>query len=1128
MSSKAEIALFSELINTFKRGSKKSGAQAAQQLVKELTMKVEPLAHRGRMRQIVWLGMASGRRECADQQINAELMKVDGNVAASIKSCFDLMDSGDFFERYLALYSCFGSRDSARAVRGLGDKSSIIRRVATKIAPVVCEDSDMLELLETGSFERRQRLIHGLRHCRRIEVIDKFLSTIQDSSPDDFARLLPFAGDSMIEKEWSKAEGGWSDVEWGRLTRIHPEIGTAKLRGKTAGADCFDPRLLWIANSVLMALKRSKPEQSIEVIKDLLKHNAIQQIYTRGAMHANPGQFASLVLEQRENVHVDFSPLLHKLDESLVPELLRRQCVSSYDRERWLKNLSPSLRSRIFNEFGDAWRDNNGCIAVSLLRLLPRELREKEGRIHIALPSLSADPNLRLPYAQLLPWQEALQLVTEYLKNPDAALRGIAISSLVASVRFNRVNAGELLELLRARKNEQDPVRLTWLAGLSQLPPGIWKDEHLDGLNGVIKDALDAKDLSYSSIHAIDQFLVKLVPFHTAWAADWLASVMKDRAYASIYGITQAWNEGHVRTVARFLAPVLKSWQNREREPQLVQTARSFGKRLVAFEELTKIIQDVVFKGSTSSVRESALSLLYEHRRSTVDEMIAKLLQMDPTWSQVWIVSEHLHTKRQDLLTPYLGQNAFKGAFASGKVKVVPAYSGGFYRWSREQLTIYCRSLTNMTSGRERNTTDLFFALGRLASVPDAPADVCLKFARISDVNKMVVRDYAIQCLAKFDAGEGFQELVRCLSDDRARIAIYSLSKAIESVPADEALHTLKSVSREKVAVFKESIRLIGDLKTRPALQYLLDLDKEDLHRDVRIALLRSLWNYLETDAAWDVLSRATRSDDKPTAVYVTRTPSERLSPKAQEKLVALLSESLASDDPEVRIAVLSRCATMPILDKKGVLYAGMLSAAQSDIPDEYAMGTRAIVSTYATRNSDKIAETIQRLMDKRRNLAASVAQIINVCRVQSNRALPSVRAALQALEKDPYTGGLQMQLAASCLPWEEFITHMRDSARKGLLHAGTLAAVVFALESSTTRPDAQLLHVVEEALAGEEDEMLRRIGLAALVAMSGGNRGWTAERIERLKHFRKDSSLLVASSAQFIFPPGELVPAAV
>ena len=154
------------------------------------------------------------------------------------------------------------------------------------------------------------------------------------------------------------------------------------------------------------------------------------------------------------------------------------------------------------------------------------------------MPLLLTRPLERLPYAAFLPWTEALAAVDTDLRNPDAERRAAALSALAGAVRYDRSQAATYLALVRARRNEQDPVRAAMLWGLAELPPSLWRSDQLADLGGVLREALDAADLSAASVEAAETLIVRLLPFHPEWSAGWLGHVLlQERGRTSFYDL---------------------------------------------------------------------------------------------------------------------------------------------------------------------------------------------------------------------------------------------------------------------------------------------------------------------------------------------------------------------------------------------------------------------------------------------------------------------------------------------------------------------------------------------------------------------------------------------------------------
>ncbi len=248
-------------------------------------------------------------------------------------------------------------------------------------------------------------------------------------------------------------------------------------------------------------------------------------------------------------------------------------------------SLSPPLREALYHQAGRGWRNNDDCISSAIVALLPRPVREAEGRRHLALPALATRPAARLPYAALLPWDEARAVLEPFIANPDAGLRATAISALVAAARYHRDRLPELLAFLRARKNEQDPVRLAMLQGIASLPPGRWQAEHLADLAQILRDALNAADLSPATAREAERLIIQLVPFHPAWCANWLATLVQERGQMSFFNLGARLADRDIARIAPSLLPVLHSWETREREQHIVAAASSLRRRLKVFDE---------------------------------------------------------------------------------------------------------------------------------------------------------------------------------------------------------------------------------------------------------------------------------------------------------------------------------------------------------------------------------------------------------------------------------------------------------------------------------------------------------------------------------------------------------------
>ena len=410
----------------------------------------------------------------------------------------------------------------------------------------------------------------------------------------------------------------------------------------------------------------------------------------------------------------------------------------------------------------------------------------------------------------------------------------------------------------------------------------------------------------------------------------------------------------------------------------------------------------------------------------------------------------------------------------------------------------------------------LFDQLSALPAIPPT------RLIELAHEERLAIRDTALRALGRLDdASQGVPTLLDSLNDDRARIAIYVLRRAILAMPAEKAFIMLNTVPLQRVTVAKEVIRLLGDLASEEAYRMLLTLyAREDLHRDVRIALLRALWMYLEDSETWDIMESAAQSPDVAIAKSVVRIPSDRLSPKAQQHLLAVLALLLSHTEPEVRQATLERCTSLPINDTEKVLFPKILTALASHFPDERNVAAQALFATYTGKSAPAVSQAIAVLLPRRQALQNVVLHLQGVLLSNKRLHLPTAYAVLDVLEQDALVTRLSLGIAITILPIGELVTYFTRLATNGRLHAGVLAYACTTLENPQGRTDlADFIHL-EETFRSSSDERLRRLAFAALVGLARSAQGWTEECLTLQRQYRSDPSLLVADVALFTRSP--------
>ena len=947
-------------------------------------------------------------------------------------------------------------------------------------------------------------------------MVDRFVE--ERAAAGDVAAwpLVPLASPAILDRHFALAAERGGDLFWRRLAALHPARASAEILARLHAASTVDGLLFSHARTAIAVLSDRNPDLALEVLAALRKTRPALDDPLHMLVDRRTIAVADLVINSNEPTSAYFSGVVHKLDVPRIVGLVRRGASHIGDPGSWLSRLPATDRIAIFRELAPAWTAPDGIIVAIILRRLPTPIRQEEARRALGLPALATRPLQRLPFAALLPWDEARAEVAPWLSHPEAEYRAAALVALCEAVRFDRARASDLLELLIARKHEQDPVRLAFLDALSALPPGRWEVGHLTGLAQVIRDALDAGDLSTGSVAALGRLVFSLLPFHPTWAAGRLAELTRERGYPGWSG--RELTAEDVRRISPALTPIAEAWLNREDEGRVVALASSVGRRLPDWPDLVGFLEKLIRTGCDHTAA-SAMALVAQHVPADRERIITEALAKDESCVLQRPVMDYLHAHRQDLMTPFLGQRPYSGRFSTGKVRHVLPLESGFARWTDAQQEVFAGSLAELATPPARKkdaqvTWDVLSAVRRLPALPAIGPDRLVKLA--SDP-RPAVRETAVRALGRLDARQGIPELLEALGDDRARWAVYAMRQALNDLPPGRVIEVMRGVPFAKVTVAKEAVRLAGEFGGAEAIGWFNELHRRDLHRDVRGALLRALWDHLDRPEAWAILDESAASPDPGVVIGLARIQADRASDAARDRVAAVLGRLLDHPEPTVRVAVLGRLATQPVPDLKRELISVMLAKLASAIPDERSAGLSAALAGASDADAPAFAAAFTQLLPRRRELAVSVAGFAAATRGFGS-CLPEVRSAVLAtIEADPSLTNLQIRLAGALFASEAFARWVLGLVGTERWHVQSQILVLDAL-SEPGRP-ANDLEGAEVVWASSPDPAARWLALRTLSRIAV-TQGWSEARTERLRRYRQDPSSLVADEASLTFPP--------
>ncbi len=1201
-----------------------TGRKSASALLQEL----EPLAHPERTQRMVALGKAATSDARARELLDA-LWNTDGDSAA--------------YARRLVLKSCYGSRDGARVLLALSDPSRLLRGGARKLVALCCDDRQATEALKTTWYVRQHmRLLQALRERGRSQPIDAFLDWLATQPGDTrLADCVPYGSQAAIERHLAAALHRPSEVFWdGMLARAPQILGRYLHDELRRGSGKPEATLLWVSQHSLARLCSREPAMALNIMDALLARGVSPEagLWAQVARR-KPALAADIAVRHRVRVPSGaFADVVRDLPVDPLCALLRHDPFALGPPQSWFRFLPDADRSQVLSAWLDtvaqhpsfgasllrqltldarlaspetldaayarwsvAAQDAEGVVPLEVVSLLPAHLAERQGRRHLSsVTALQTRPSQRLPYARFLPWEEAQAQLKPYVGHPEGEVRGQAVAVLLNLAGHCRdaerraVLTVEALRMVKARKNEQDPVRLALLQALVAWPRVAWQASHLPDVGQILRDALDAADLSHATAQAAEQLVVRLFRIDGSWGGKWLATLIKERGTIYAPRLGDQLTDDDVRAVAPHLLDVAKAWASREREGHLVALVSSLATRLALVPGLLDVVQDVmrrtphaatalalmmllgkqekprfaaladeVFASWASRKWDSALvsmaqslkrgelpaslvagleqaldRCVYAHQASAIFTVLAQravadfrrivplAIRRDQSFVCVPAVYEHLHKRRQDLLGPCLGLEPVRGRFATGKTRWLLPFTDGFFRWTPSQQALFAAQIDHITADIERDTPTVFWALVRLPSLQFIAPKALLALA---DDKRPAVLEKAVRTLGRCDAGQGVDKLLVCLDDSRARYAIYSLRRAVLELPPDAALPLLRKVPMQKVTVAKEVVRLLGELRSDAAYAALLAMDSPTLHRDIRIALLRALWDHLEREPTWQLYRQAASGNDWVLASRVGDIPPDRLTIEVDRKLSHVLSLVLDRKEPEARLDLLRRAAQLPIRDRERAFFASCLARLDSRFMDEVSAALQATVARASEGDVAQVIAALATLRGNRRALSTLALDLLQRLQNPSPVTRAIADGLLSVLADDAQATALYLRVALTVcsqpLQGGRVVQILATVHTAGLLHAHALHS---AADTVRAWPIARLpiadVETLLRTLSQRPEPELRYVGLVLLATLSAPEhgQGWTPDRRERLKRATADTSPLVASYAQFVFPPAE------
>lgn len=848
------------------------------------------------------------------------LMGRDNAGDPALNQLLDELASQSGYHHQLALVAASAAGDVQRLGAALRHPSPTIRRLAlANLAREHLPTEEVLVAMLGGSAEDRRdvrRLVNrrGLTAVAEA-VIDDLRSELGDReagallptcTPDTARRLLPellYAIPNLrslarrhptvlldhVEEELRVLPRRQRDHLWTRINAAVPELALAQpdrlLRLiEEAGPSWVIPRGL---GPVLGSVIRF---DSARVARLLVKDEFVESLrwWLPAVLTRNAGRFVAD-------------------DQVAIARALREHENLFF---AWIGSLPPSRRSEVFAGALEDLDTSNRIWSRGFLDVLPHDLRHSEARRILEVRSIRESDAFTLHYTAFLPFAEAQERLTSQLRRTKAEERAIGYNLLISCARRERSPdvMREALGLCTRLQNERDPVRLSAVLALAASPASLFDGGALDLLRPLVQAVLDARDTSPATLHQLNELAFKLLVDAAGDAASrrfqfafvLLGQLAGPTGSISFPRLDRLLPRGSETSLVDSLMTRLEQAAKLDRYQLTFTLTRSLGKRAWPQPGLQRLLEKATTAADDSVVR-TALTLWLADP-ATRSARVALVLAADESTLAVPTVLTTVVRSRQDLLDVLLRTRPLKGRFLKGDVRFVPIIHGGFGRWLPRQCTAYRAALDSLIATPGTAEWSRTAAIRTLARLPEVGAEALEPYLASPQIP---LQEAALSGLAWTDEpGRTLDKLLAYAGTDRARVAVYAATRCARFVPRAELRRPLESVvlsDTAKITSKKEAARLLGDHRPTGAVDLLLNVASGDeLHRDLRVAIGRSLRGFLDDDRAWQVLVVMPRSSEDD-ARSLLETAPDQLAPRHRPRFAGLILAACQSTVQRVR-----------------------------------------------------------------------------------------------------------------------------------------------------------------------------------------------------------------------------------
>ncbi|XVQ08687.1 hypothetical protein ACQP1W_39975 [Spirillospora sp. CA-255316] len=1106
----------------------------------DLLTDVEPLAYSARCRRL------------------ADLRRLAGS--AELRGLLEELGGRGHYERELALFVATAVRDEA-SVAHVG---RMMRDPATDLAFGAIDWAARLgapyepfeELLRDAPAALRAAAYDAVRRHRRADLAERLIDGVADLwGASEAAALLPACGGEAVRERLDAL--AHAVPNWKSLGTAHPDVVLEHAERRLGETPGTLRGFWWIVHGPGVAA--AVPHDPGRVLGILERHWGEEplpyslQPRLGELLKAEPERMQRLLLakEHRRYLPGLLAPRavrervirLGGVDEAAFARAVRED---TYVLTLLLKAAPPSRRDELFAAAMAGVDLSTAELDHGLMEVLPHAARAREARRTLGLTRVAQDHFKVWDLTSYLPYDEALPVLGELTRRPDADARATGYRLLVQCA--GRTRSPEVLTRLLDQdlgrlRNEQDPVRISALGSLAALPTSMLRAGHAPAFARITDDALAARDCSYGTRDLLTRLAVALCRQGAADAGTELLELAFDML-RRLAGQSGTLNLGRLRdglpagrevALGRALAAHLGRSGDRDDHRLVLALARSLRDRAAGVPEIQQGLERALDARDDGVIKEAIT--LWLAAPGTRSERVGRVVEKDPSAVVVPAVFNAIARDRTDLLHLVLSDEAPPGRFRHPGVRYVPLADPALTRrWTGRQRAEYRELLHRVASDADTPSGERGRAVSIIARVPGATRDDLRRYydpelrAYFDEDDAYLSRLALTSAVWLASPGEVLPDLLDLASSDDAHVAMYAASRAARFVPPSGLTAALAPVLTDgKITARKEALRILLRDRVPDAMGVVAAAwDDPGQHRDVRAAIASAARDRLDDPRALRILEEAAHGP-RDVARQVTDARPYMVEELHRPRYAELVVDVARSDDRE------ASSSALPWLHL-WVSYApgipALLAGYLTDL-EETADWTAALGSLFqcaeAGHGLEELAAAARDLAAARdahdaeaeRDLPAAqrLASLVGRARVDYGmnpaRSEPVVRA-LDGCLPEP----LASELLAATLPWDAPDAEARLDALAARPIGGAFAVEWVARSLAFGRhvadlgegvspwhegelepgPEAALPHAVRLA---SRDDLASGLFACALADAHGPRAGWPEEWRAVLRRLR-------------------------